>query len=81
MNTLCESYFEIQTELFEDQISNTILLMVTHKTNTILKFISVSRWLGHDNLELITAVANSTFLKRMEPVVFCFLSTARSLSL
>jgi hypothetical protein len=55
--------------------------MVTHKTKTISKFIPVSRWLGHDNLELITAVADSTFLKRMEPVVFFFLSVAWSWSL
>ena len=81
MNTLCEIHFEIQTELFEDQISNTKLLMVNHKTKTILKFIPVSRWLGHDNLELITTVADSTILKRMEPIVFFFLSAAWSLSL
>jgi hypothetical protein len=40
-----------------------------------------SRWLGHNNLELITAVADSTFLKTMEPVLFCFLSVAWSWSL
>jgi hypothetical protein len=40
-----------------------------------------TRWLDHANLELITVVADSTFLKRMEPVVFCFLSVAWSWSL
>jgi hypothetical protein len=35
-----------------------------------------SRQLDHDNLELTTAVADSTFLKMMEPVVLCFLSVA-----
>jgi hypothetical protein len=37
---------------------------------------AMSRWLGHDILELTTAVADSTFLKTMEPVVLCFLSVA-----
>ena len=40
-----------------------------------------SRQLDHDILELTTAVADSTFLKTMEPVVLCFLSFAWSLSL
>ena len=40
-----------------------------------------SRQLGYDILELMTAVTDSTFLKMMEPVVFCFLSFAWSLSL
>jgi hypothetical protein len=40
-----------------------------------------SNQLDHDNLELITAVADSTFLKTIEPVVFCLLSVAWSLSL
>jgi hypothetical protein len=37
--------------------------------------------MDHNNLELITAVADSTFLKMMELVVFCFLSAAWSWSL
>ena len=40
-----------------------------------------SRCLDHNNLELITAVADSTFLKTMELVFFCFLSVAWSWSL
>jgi hypothetical protein len=36
----------------------------------------MSRQLDHDNLELTTAMADSTFLKTMEPVVLCFLSVA-----
>jgi hypothetical protein len=35
-----------------------------------------SRQLNHDNLELTTAVADSTFRKTMEPVALCFLSVA-----
>jgi hypothetical protein len=36
----------------------------------------MSRQLGHNSLELTKAVADSTFLNTMEPVVFCFLSVA-----
>jgi hypothetical protein len=42
---------------------------------------AMSRRLGHDILELKMAVADSTFLKTMEPVVLFFLSVACSLSL
>jgi len=39
-----------------------------------------TRLLNYANLEFTTAVDDSTFLNRMEPVVFCFLSVARSLA-
>ena len=41
----------------------------------------INRQLGYDILELTKAVADSTFLNMIEPVVFCFLSLAWSLSL
>jgi hypothetical protein len=42
---------------------------------------AVGKQFGQDNFELTKAVAASTFLKTIEPVVFCFFSLACSLSL
>jgi hypothetical protein len=45
-----------------------------HKAKLMSKHIPGQ--LGHDNFELTKAVAASTFLKTIEPVVFCFFSLA-----
>ena len=70
--------FGWETELFKNRIQIIILTLIIHKTKTISNFHTyiAMKWLDYANLELTTVVADSTFLKRMEPVVFFFLLVA-----